>query len=103
MVGKPNFPEDAEKRKDLRGAAITTQGLDALDQEREASMADEGGASGALMENEDEVDPILLEAMHQSSQPQAPRWALVAGVGAIAGVGALIYYFSSKKNGSRAA
>jgi hypothetical protein len=52
MVGKPNLPDAGEYRPDLQGAARPTPGLSALDQEREASMADEGGASGAVMERE---------------------------------------------------
>jgi hypothetical protein len=52
MVGKPNLPADAEQRSDVRGAARGTPGLTALDEEREASMADEGGASGMAVESE---------------------------------------------------
>ena len=53
MVGKPNFPPDADTREDLMGMSMPTDGLTPLDQEREASMADEGGMSGAVMESED--------------------------------------------------
>lgn len=52
MVGKPNMPVDVEEREDLRGASRGTPGLSALDEEREASMADEGGASGMAVESE---------------------------------------------------
>jgi hypothetical protein len=52
MVGKPNLPPDADGRSDKRGAARGTSGLSALDEEREASMADEGGASGMAVEAE---------------------------------------------------
>jgi hypothetical protein len=55
MAGKPNLPDDDDQRPDRRGAATrATPGLTALDQQREASMADEGGASGMVMESEDE-------------------------------------------------
>ena len=54
MVGKPNFPPDVEGRADVRGAAAPTPGLSALDQERQASLADEGGWAGAVMESQDE-------------------------------------------------
>jgi len=50
MVGKVNLPPDAEKRKDVKGAATDGAGLTAVDEERAASMADEGGASGAEVE-----------------------------------------------------
>ena len=52
MVGKPNLPADADHRSDVRGASRGTPGLSALDEEREASMADEGGASGMAAEAE---------------------------------------------------
>jgi hypothetical protein len=52
MVGKPNLPGDADEREDVHGAARMTPGLSALDEEREASMADEGGASGMAVESE---------------------------------------------------
>jgi len=54
MVGKPNFPDDVDTRGDLKGSAVGTPGLTALDEEREASLADEGGASGATVESQDE-------------------------------------------------
>jgi hypothetical protein len=53
MVGKPNFPDDVDKRDDLKGSAAGTPGLTALDEEREASLADEGGVSGAVVESQD--------------------------------------------------
>jgi hypothetical protein len=53
MVGKPNFPDDVDKRDDLKGSAAGTPGLTPLDKEREASLADEGGASGATVESQD--------------------------------------------------
>ena len=63
MVGKVNLPPDADKRKDLKGAATGGAGLTAVDEERAASMADEGGASGATVERQEkkkkkEPDPV---------------------------------------------
>ena len=52
MVGKVNLPPDAERRKDVKGAAIGSPGLTAVDEERAASMADEGGVSGSAVEGE---------------------------------------------------
>lgn len=43
-----------EEPDDGLGEAMPTLGLTRLDQLREASMADEGGASGAVMESQDE-------------------------------------------------
>jgi hypothetical protein len=53
MVGKPNFPDDVDARGDMHGSSVGTPGLTALDEEREASLADEGGASGAVVESQD--------------------------------------------------
>jgi len=50
MVGKVNLPPDADKRKDVKGAASGGPGLTAVDEERAASMADEGGVSGSTVE-----------------------------------------------------
>lgn len=56
MVGKVNLPPDADKRKDIKGASVEEPGLTAVDEERAASMADEGGASGSTVESQKE-DP----------------------------------------------
>jgi hypothetical protein len=65
MVGKTNLPKDAEEREDVQGSATETPGLTAVDQEREASMADEGGAAGAVVERENRpTDPDSVEAAH---------------------------------------
>ena len=53
MVGKPSFPDDVDRRDDPKGSAVGTPGLTALDEEREASLADEGGVSGAVVESQD--------------------------------------------------
>jgi hypothetical protein len=54
MVGKVNLPPDADKRKDIRGAATGEPGLTPVDEERAASMADEGGVSGSIVEGQPE-------------------------------------------------
>jgi hypothetical protein len=77
MAGKPSLP-------DTRG------GLAALDQEREASMADEGGASGAAMEGEDSsyLPPILHDS---ADTPGRRRRAGAFVAGAAAGVFAAMW------------
>ncbi len=77
MSGKPNLPWDADLRSDLAGMANPTPGLTALDQEREASMADEGGVSGALMEAEGPV----------STDADAVEWNALRGVGIVMACG----------------
>jgi hypothetical protein len=84
MVGKPNLPPDADERSDVRGAARGTPGLSALDEEREASMADEGGASGMAVEAEG--GPIEFEEYEEPGL--GFDLAVVGGVfvaGAVAG------------------
>jgi len=53
MAGKVNLPPDADKRKDPKGSASGSPGLNAVDEERAASMADEGGASGSAVESQE--------------------------------------------------
>jgi hypothetical protein len=48
----------------------------ALDEERQASMADEGGVSGALME----VDGQEQAALTAASQPRRSRWKVALGL-----------------------
>jgi hypothetical protein len=65
VVGKPNLPGNAEEREDVHGSATDTPGLTPVDQEREASMADEGGAAGAAVEREDRpTDTDTVDAAH---------------------------------------
>lgn len=49
MVGKHDTPDGP----DTSSRARRRQGFSALDEDREASMADEGGASGMAVERED--------------------------------------------------
>ena len=53
MVDKPSVPADVDARDHVKGSAAGTPGLTPLDEDREASLADEGGASGATVESQD--------------------------------------------------
>jgi hypothetical protein len=53
MAVKDEVYPDVSKRTERKGAATPTPGLTSLDQEREASLADEGGAAGATVESQD--------------------------------------------------
>lgn len=65
MVGKVNLPKDAEERDDVQGSATETPGLTPVDQEREASMADEGGTAAAVVERENRpTDEDTVEGAH---------------------------------------
>src|SRR5688500_10704656 len=95
MVGKPNLPDAGDERPDLKGAAHATPGLAALDQEREASMADEGGASGALVEGEapPAVVSDLSVGVEDAPSPQGRRLVrpLLAGMALGMAVGVWSY------------
>ena len=71
MVGKVNLPPDAEKRDDVNGSAAGSPGLTAVDEERAASMADEGGASGSAVESQ-ERNPEPAKA-GRKPRPAPPR------------------------------
>jgi len=51
-IDKDVYP-DVNKRTERKGAAAPTPGMTSLDQEREASLADEGGSAGATVESQD--------------------------------------------------
>ena len=69
MVGKVNLPPDADKRKDRKGAAGGAPGLTPIDEERAASMADEGGVSAS----EAEGPEAKKKKDAQARRPVGPR------------------------------
>jgi hypothetical protein len=86
VVGKPNLPANADERVELSG----TPGLTALDQEREASLADEGGRSGAVMEAEDVVRQDPPGTTESAAAPS--RWlACAVATAALLGLAVLLY------------
>jgi hypothetical protein len=58
-----------------------------LDDQREASMADEGGASGAVMESEDpeQIPPLFRDPGH-SAHRAGRRWRTAFTIGVAAGL-----------------
>ena len=83
MTGRPTLPPDVEHRPDMRGAAIPPPGLsDALDEERAASMADEGGRSGAYVERQAPLP------MPPPWYRQARPWLAIGAVSLALGLGA---------------
>ena len=99
MVGKATLPNDAEHRDDLMGASMPSHGLNAVDQEREGSMADEGGTSGAVMEAQDRDilrDPTShlpystrAQSLARRHRKAPPRLLILLGVGVMLSVGFL--------------
>ena len=53
MASKGDGPADVDRSTEHKGSSVETPGLTALDEEREASLADEGGASAAVIESQD--------------------------------------------------
>ena len=52
MAGDSKVIPDVDKNTEHKGSATRTPGMTSLDQQREASLADEGGAAGATVEGE---------------------------------------------------
>jgi hypothetical protein len=70
MAVKADGPADVDRSTEHRGSSVATPGLNALDEEREASLADEGGASGAVIESQD-LDTLRRIASDQPGQLQS--------------------------------
>lgn len=87
MSGRPTLPEDVERRSDIQGSAFPIAGS-ALDDERAASMADEGGRSGAEFERADQDDVIKR------------HWRKITGISllAVALIAAPFIYLRVKKS-----
>jgi hypothetical protein len=89
MVERSSIPEDVG-RGALKGSSVGTPGLTGLDEEREASLADEGGASGAQVETQDEEErrriaktlPMahLVEDEEDDTPPTSLLWTLAGAV-----------------------
>ena len=52
MTADKTVIPDVDKNTERKGSAATTPGLTSLDQQREASLADEGGSAGAVVDGE---------------------------------------------------
>ena len=52
MAGDSKVVPDVDKNTESKGSAAARPGMTSLDQQREASLADEGGAAGATVEGE---------------------------------------------------
>jgi hypothetical protein len=82
MQGKPELPEDLDARRTAAGSSAPSPGLGALDQAREASLADEGGSSGARIESQDLetlrriASELPVAHIQPLSQPCPPRSGL---------------------------
>ena len=73
---------DVNKRTERKGAAAPTPGLTSLDQEREASLADEGGAAGATVEGEQ----ASVASSDEDAEEEGPGEIGVEGLVIVAGL-----------------
>ena len=96
MTVKADGPADVDKSTEHKGSSVGTPGLSALDEEREASLADEGGASGALVESQDSrmrrrlaTDLPVGHLQTTGSGRRRPGFWLVAGAAAAGALGIL--------------
>ena len=96
-AGTKDGPGDVGRSTEHRGSAAGTPGLSPLDEEREASLADEGGASGAAIESQD-VSPSRYGATNSKigmvrrraeSRRRRPNFWVVAGAIAAGALGVL--------------
>jgi hypothetical protein len=85
MTVKADGPADVDRRTEHKGSSVGTPGMSALDEEREASLADEGGASGALVESQDRAGGLQPVATRR----HGPGFWLVAGMAAAGALGML--------------
>jgi hypothetical protein len=93
MAVKADGPADVDRSTEHRGSSAGTPGLSALDEEREASLADEGGASAAVIESQD-VDTLRriasdLPAARSAGIRRRPGFWFVAGALTVGAVSAL--------------
>ena len=94
-AGTKNGPDDVGRSTEHRGSAAGTPGLSPLDEEREASLADEGGASGATIESQDAPARDKLTHSKSGMVPRSesrrrrPNFWVVAGAIAAGALGVL--------------
>jgi hypothetical protein len=67
MVGKPNITNDAERTRSGAGSSSVSY-ASPLDQERAASMADEGGTAGARIDTLEQEGRIQIQAPDEPSR-----------------------------------
>ena len=95
MAVKADGPADVDRSTEHRGSSIATPGLTALDEERKASLADEGGASAAVIESQDLATSRRLASdrpgpsLQSGTRRRGPGFWLVAGALTASALGVL--------------
>ena len=82
---------DVNKRTERKGAAAPTPGLTSLDQEREASLADEGGTAAASVESQDTAGGSAGEDEEVSEPGEIGFEGLVIVAGLASAAGFLLW------------
>jgi hypothetical protein len=88
MTRETKVSPDVDKNTEHQGSATRTPGLTSLDQQREASLADEGGAAGATVEAQDAGDATTADDEGEESEPGEiglEGLVIVAGLASAAG------------------
>lgn len=67
MVGKPNISKEAERKPGGAGSSSVSY-KSPLDQERAASMADEGGTAGARIDTLEQEGRIKIQCPEEPSR-----------------------------------
>jgi hypothetical protein len=91
MAADSKVYPDVDKRTERKGAAAPTPGLTSLDQEREASLADEGGAAGAAVETQDAAQPSGEEEGEDAEPGEIGLEGLVIAAGLVGAAGFLLW------------
>jgi hypothetical protein len=91
MAGDTKVYPDVDKRTERKGAAAPTPGLTSLDQEREASLADEGGSAAATVEAQDTGTASNDEDAEESEPGEIGFEGLVIAAGLLSAAGFLLW------------
>lgn len=91
MAGETKVSPDVNKRTEHKGSATRTPGMTSLDQQREASLADEGGAAGAAVEGEPTAADSGDEAAEDSEPGEIGLEVLVIAAGLLGAAAFLLW------------
>ena len=91
MAGDTKVSPDVDKNTEHKGSATRTPGLTSLDQQREASLADEGGAAGAAVEGEQASGESGDEDAEESEPGEIGFEGLVIAAGVLGAAGFLLW------------
>ena len=91
MAGDSKVIPDVDKNTESKGSAAARPGMTSLDQQREASLADEGGAAGATVEGERETTASGDEDAEEEGPGEIGVEGLVIAAGLIGAAAFLLW------------